>query len=257
MPGYLEAISKDSRAEKSQQAIGPPVFLPLPAQRPSRVTLPGKTVTIKPLTPSHAPDLYHIVEGEANEHLFTYLFDQPYPSLDSFQEAVTAKSRSEDPMFFAIEDNATSTAVGWASLMRIDATHRVLEVGNILFSPRLQRTKAATEAMYLLARYVFEDLKYRRYEWKCDNLNGPSKRAAVRFGFAFEGVFRKHMVYKGRNRDTCWFAMVDEDWNGGVKRGFDGWLDEGNFDAQGGQLRRLEDIRGGMDGLKGPVVLEV
>jgi RimJ/RimL family protein N-acetyltransferase len=175
-----------------------------------------------------------------------------------FDEAVTAKSQSEDPLFFAIVDNATSKAIGWVSLMRIDTIHRVVEVGNILFSPRLQRTKAATEAMFLLAKYVFEDLKYRRYEWKCDNLNGPSKRAAGRFGFSFEGVFRKHMVYKGRSRDTCWFAMVEEDWRErGVKKGFEGWLDEGNFDAEGRQRQRLEDIRGEVMGLKGPVVLEV
>ena len=219
----------------------------------------GQSVTIRPLSSDHAHDLYEIVKGAENEGLFTYLFDNPYPSLESFQEAVSTKSESEDPLFFAIIDNATSRPVGWATLMRIDPAHRVVEVGNILFSPRLQRTKAATEAMYLLAKYVFDELKYRRYEWKCDNLNAPSKRAAIRFGFTFEGVFRKHMVYKGRNRDTCWFAMVDSDWwDGGIKQGFKQWLDNGNFDdGEGRQRKRLEDFRGDIKGQSGPLVLEV
>ncbi|ETI26929.1 hypothetical protein G647_10028 [Cladophialophora carrionii CBS 160.54] len=199
-----------------------------------------------------------MVKGEDHEHLFTYLFDDPYPSLASFKEAVVTKSQAQDPLFFAMVDNTTSKPVGWASLMRIDTTHRVVEVGNILFSPQLQRTKAATEAMYLLAKYVFEELEYRRYEWKCDNLNGPSKRAAIRYGFTFEGVFRKHMVYKGRSRDTCWFSMVEEDWSErGVKKGFEAWLDDGNFDGQGRQKRRLGEVRGEMQGQKGPVVLEL
>ncbi|KAJ4580343.1 hypothetical protein HRR83_003291 [Exophiala dermatitidis] len=140
--------------------------------------------------------------------------------------------------------------------MRIDPNHRVVEVGNILFSPALQRTRAATEAMYLLARYVFEDLGYRRYEWKCDNLNLPSKRAAIRLGFTFEGVFRKHMVYKGRSRDTAWFAMVDEDWPV-IKKAFEDWLRDENFDESGRQKRRLEDLRELMPGQRGPVVLEL
>ncbi len=215
-------------------------------------------MTIRPLLPDDAHELYEIVKGEENVGLFTYLFDDPYPSFESFKEAVSTKYLSADPMFLAIIENATSRPVGWASLMRIDATHRVVEVGNILFSPRLQRTKAATEAMYLLAKYVFEELKYRRYEWKCDNLNAPSKRAAIRFGFTFEGVFRKHMVYKGRNRDTCWFAMVDEDWrDGGIKNGFEGWLSDENFDGEGKQRKRLEDFRGDVKGQSVPLVLEL
>lgn len=209
------------------------------------MTLTGQSVTIRSLHPDDAEALYDIVKGEENEWLFTYLFDNPYPSFDSFHDAVSQKSQSEDPLFFAVVENITSMPVGWASLMRIDAVHRVVEIGNILFSPKLQRTKAATEAMYLLAKYVFEDLKYRRYEWKCDNLNAPSKRAATRFGFSFEGVFRKHMVYKNRSRDTGWFSMTDEDWwERGVKGAFEQWLGEENFDTEGRQKRRLEDFRG-------------
>ncbi|OAL34423.1 hypothetical protein AYO20_06266 [Fonsecaea nubica] len=237
----------------NHQEIGPPVTAG-PGSRPSRVTLTGTTVVLEPLLPSHASHLYDMVKGENNNRLWTYLFDDPYESLAAFEAAVTAKSQSEDPLFFAVVDQRTAKPIGWVSLMRIDTRHRVVEVGNILFSPRLQRTRAATEAVYLLARYVFETLHYRRYEWKCDNLNTPSKRAAVRFGFTFEGVFRKHMVYKERSRDTCWFSMIEDDWfQRGVKQGFEGWLDDGNFDDSGKQRRRLEDVRGELEGQKGPV----
>ncbi|KIW26424.1 hypothetical protein, variant [Cladophialophora immunda] len=245
------------KSKEMPQKIGPPVSC-APGPRPSRITLTATTVILEPLMPSHATELYDIVKGDNNHRLWTYLFDNPYESLAAFQEAVTAKSQSEDPMFFAVVDQKTAKPVGWISLMRIDTRHCVVEAGNILFSPLLQRTKAATEAMYVLAKYVFETLHYRRYEWKCDNLNTPSKRAAIRFGFTFEGIFRKHMVYKGRSRDTCWFSMTDDDWfEGGVKRGFEEWLDEGNFGEDGTQRRRLEDVRRELKGQKGPVVLEL
>ena len=253
-------VSSESSAAARQQPVGPAVSSSEQGPPPSRVTLQGVTVTVQPLTSDHADALYDIVKGEDNEGLFTYLFDSPYASPSAFKDAVTTKSQSEDPIFFVIIDNSTSIPVGWAALMRIDAKHRVVEVGNILFSPRLQRTKAATEAMYLLARYVFEDLKYRRYEWKCDSLNAPSKRAAIRLGFTFEGTFRQHIVYKGRNRDTCWFSMVDEEWwDGSLKKGFEEWLDESNFDEEGRQRKRLEDIRGQakVSGQRRPVVLDL
>lgn len=156
---------------------------------------------------------------------------------------VATKSRSEDPLFFSIVHNETKTPVGWASLMRIDTKNRGIEVGNILFSPSLQRTRAATEAMYALAKYVFEELGYRRYEWKCDNFNTPSQRAARRLGFSFEGVFRQHMIYKNRTRDTAWFSMIDSEWPM-IRRGFEAWLDDANFDQEGKQLHRLEELRG-------------
>lgn len=213
-------------------------------------------MTIQPLLPEHAKDLYSIVEGEDKGHLWTYLFDEPYASLDAFKATVTTKSQSEDPLFFSLASNETKTPVGWASLMRIDPNHRVMEVGNILFSPKLQRTRAATEAMYLMAKHVFENLGYRRYEWKCDNFNLPSKRAALRLGFTFEGIFRQHMIYKGRSRDTAWFAIIDADWPV-VKRGFEAWLDDTNFDQEGKQVHRLEEIREPLPNQRGPVVLEV
>jgi RimJ/RimL family protein N-acetyltransferase len=250
-------ISNDAVAA-TLQPIGEPVTLAQPPPQPSRVTLTGKAVTIEPLKVDHAKDLYELVEGQSNAQLFTYLGDEPYASLAAFQEAVSKKSASEDPLFFAFIDHASARPVGWAALMRIDSTHRVVEVGNILFSPALKQTRAATEAMYLFARYVFEELGYRRYEWKCDNLNKPSKRAAIRFGFSFEGIFRKHMVVKGRSRDTCWFGMTADDWqHGGVKHGYEIWLEDGNFDEQGRQKTRLEECRPSLPRQKGPVELEI
>ncbi|KAK4936849.1 hypothetical protein LTR10_022371 [Elasticomyces elasticus] len=247
-----EHPANDHLAEWHQK-IGPPVST-APAPRPVPGTLTGMTVTLKPLAPEHAADLYAAVEGEDKRHIYTYLGDEPYTSLEGFREAVTTKSQSQDPLFFAIINNQTQKPVGWAALMRIDTKNRVVEVGNILYSPSLQRTKAATEAMYLMAKHVFDDLGYRRYEWKCDNFNVPSKRAALRLGFTFEGVFRQHMVYKGRSRDTAWFSMIDSDWSV-IKNGFEKWLDHGNFDSDGKQRLRLEHLRGELPGQKGPVAL--
>lgn len=240
---------------KWQQNIGPSVSSH-PGPRPKRVILEGKSVTVVPLTPGHADDLYTIVQGDDKGHIWTYLGDEPPISLEAFKVAVAAKSLSEDPLFFAIVENKSQKPVGWATFMRIDTKSRVVEVGNILFSPLLQRTKAATEAMYLMAKYVFEDLQYRRYEWKCDNLNTPSKRAAVRLGFTFEGIFRRHMVYKNRSRDTAWFSLIDEDWMA-VKQGFEKWLDDANFDRDGRQKQRLEELREELKNQKGPVILEL
>jgi RimJ/RimL family protein N-acetyltransferase len=143
-------------------------------------------------------------------------------------------------MFFAIVDNASGDAVGYAALMRIDTKNRVIEVGGIMYSPRLQRTPGGTEAMYLLARYVFDDLGYRRYEWKCNALNAPSRGAALRYGFIFEGIFRQHMIVKGRNRDTAWFSMLDSEWPA-RKQAFEQWLRPANFDEDGIQKSRLGD----------------
>ncbi|EXJ79365.1 hypothetical protein A1O3_08867 [Capronia epimyces CBS 606.96] len=255
MHTFTRATDGLSPQTKWHQGIGHAVSTP-PGRRPAKVTLKGKTVTAKPLVPEHAGELYSLVEGEDNGHLWTYLSDEPYASLESFTEAVTAKSQSADPLFFAVASNETEKPVGWASLMRIDEKNRVVEVGHILFSPLLQRTKAATEAMYLLAKHVFEDLGYRRYEWKCDNLNLPSKRAAVRLGFTFEGVFRQHIIYKGRSRDTAWFSMIDTDWPI-VKAGLEAWLDDANFDKAGQQVRRLEELRDTLGNQRGPVVLEL
>src|SRR5438552_603362 len=194
---------------------------------PSRVTLKGRLVTITPLDVAvHASPLY---ESADNEELWRYLFDGPFSDRSSFEENLKQKAASEDPLYFAIVDNSSGLATGHAAYLRITPAHRVIEVGGILYTPRLQRTAGATEAMYLMARHVFDDLGYRRYEWKCNALNAPSRQAALRLGFQFEGIFRQHMIVKGRNRDTAWFSMLDSEWPE-RKANFEHWLDPLNFD---------------------------
>ena len=200
------------------------------------LTLRGRYVTLEPLAPlRHFDDLWSALRGERNDPLWNYMHDGPYPDGDSFRAALERKASSPDARFFAL---LTPRAAGYASLMREDAANRVIEVGNIMYSPALQRTAAATEAMYLLARHVFESLGYRRYEWKCNHLNEPSRRAALRLGFTFEGIFRQHMLVKGRNRDTAWYSMLDTEWPA-RKATFEAWLDPSNFDADGRQRHPL------------------
>lgn len=175
--------------------------------------------------------------------------DGPYPDLPTFQTAITTKSTSTDPLFYAIIDAGKNTPtsgkpLGYITLMRITPAHLTIEVGNVMFSAALQRTTGATESVYLLIKHAFEDLGYRRVEWKCDALNGPSRRAAVRLGFTFEGVFRQHMVIKGRSRDTAWFSVLRDEWEGGVGGGLERWLEEGNFGEDGGQRRSLGEVMG-------------
>jgi RimJ/RimL family protein N-acetyltransferase len=203
------------------------------------VTLTGRAVTLVALdAAAHADALYRGSHGEGRESIWAYLFNGPFASAAEFEKDVEAKAKAADPLYFAILDNATGHAVGYQSLMRIDPANRVIEVGGIMYTPALQRTVGATEAQYLFARHVFDDLGYRRYEWKCNDLNAPSKRAAERFGFAFEGVFRQHMIVKSRNRDTAWFSMLDSEWPG-RREAFERWLDSANFDAAGRQKTPL------------------
>jgi RimJ/RimL family protein N-acetyltransferase len=190
---------------------------------------------------AHAGDLWSLVSAPQHDELWAYLFDGPYREREAFDAALARKAASEDPLFFAILEQTSGRAVGHASLMRIEPAHRVIEVGGILYSPALQRTTGATEAMYLLARYIFEDLGYRRYEWKCHSQNEPSRRAAERLGFTFEGIFRQHMIMKGRNRDTAWFSMLDSEWPS-RKAAFERWLDPANF-ADGAQKTALRLLR--------------
>jgi RimJ/RimL family protein N-acetyltransferase len=214
-----------------------------PAKLPERITIPGRHITLVPLNAAaHSDALWNATKGEENDGLWLYLFDGPYRERTTFDTALQSKETSLDPFFFAIVDNATGQATGMASLMRIDPKHRVIEVGSILYSPLLQRTRGATEAMYLLMRYAFENLNNRRYEWKCNALNEPSRRAALRLGFAFEGIFRQHMIAKGQNRDTAWFSIIDSEWPA-AKSAFENWLSEENFNAEGKQKRALSDFR--------------
>lgn len=211
-----------------------------PAQRPRPVTLRGRTVTLEPIDPErHTAALWRAVRG--HDELWTWLADGPYASEAALRLAIEEKQRGTDAVFLAILSEANGCAEGYASYMRMEPEQGVVEVGNILMTPGLQRTTAATEAMYLMARHVFEDLGYRRYEWKCNALNEPSRRAALRYGFTFEGIFRQHMVVKGRNRDTAWFSMLDSEWPA-RKRAFEAWLDPMNFDGEGRQKRTLAEM---------------
>jgi RimJ/RimL family protein N-acetyltransferase len=214
-----------------------------PAIRPQRVRMAGRYVTLVPLDPAeHGPALWEHAARKENRALWRYLFDGPFGDYGALSQALKKKAASEDPLFFAITDNRSERAVGYASFMRIEPAHRCLEVGGILYTPALQRTRGATEAMYLMARYVFDELGYRRYEWKCDALNRISRRAALRLGFQFEGIFRQHMIIKGRNRDTAWFSMLDSEWPA-RKKAFEDWLDPSNFDEAGLQKSALNPNR--------------
>ena len=212
-----------------------PVPLPVP------VTLTGRFVTLEPLSAvQHAQALWQAVHG--HDQVWDWLADGPYASEADLAAALELKETGAAARFFALIPNATGQPAGYASLMRMDPANGVIEVGNVMFSPALQRTPAATEAMYLMARHIFEELGYRRYEWKCNALNLPSQRAAKRLGFTYEGIFRQHMIVKGRNRDTAWFAMLDSEWPA-RKRPFEAWLAEENFDAEGQQIRTLGEFQ--------------
>jgi RimJ/RimL family protein N-acetyltransferase len=240
----------DSQHNIETVAIGAQVDA-TPAKRPQPIVLDGRVVSVVPLDAvAHAETLYKASRGEQNEGLWRYLFEGPFATRVAFDAHLRERASSEDPLFFAILDKSSGDAgrpaVGYASYMRIEPAHRVIEVGSILFTSRLQRTVGATEAMYLMARHVFEDLGYRRYEWKCNALNAPSRRAALRLGFTFEGIFRQHMLVKGRNRDTAWFSMIDSEWPQ-RKASFGRWLDPSNFDAQGRQKVSLSAINREVD----------
>ncbi len=192
----------------------------------------------------HAGDLFAAGHDGRDPSLWDYLPNGPFADARRLRAWLEGMAASEDPLFFTIVDKATGRPEGMCSYLRITPEHGVIEIGHIWFSSTLQRTAAATEAIYLLARLVFDDLGYRRLEWKCDALNEPSRRAADRLGFTFEGVFRQHLVIKGRNRDTAWYAMLDREWPG-VERAFEAWLDPGNFDDAGRQRTALEPGRKG------------
>jgi RimJ/RimL family protein N-acetyltransferase len=174
---------------------------------------------------------------------WTYLFSDRPDTPQGFSAYLAKLQNSEDPLHFTIIDTSTNQAVGTAALMRIEPAHGVIEVGSITFSPLLKKTRAATESMYLMMRRAFDELGYRRYEWKCDSLNAPSRAAAQRYGFTFEGTFRQAIVYKGRSRDTAWFSITDAEWPR-IRAAFEAWLDPANFNADGRQKRSLSDLRG-------------
>jgi len=201
----------------------------------------GRWVTLEPLSAAkHASALWQAVEG--HDAVWDWMGDGPYASEGELAAALNLKEAGAAARFFAIVPAETGKAAGYASYMRMDPGNGVIEVGNVLFSPRLQRTASATEAMFLMARHIFDDLGYRRYEWKCNALNLPSQRAARRLGFTYEGTFRQHMLVKGRNRDTAWYAMLDREWPA-RRAAFEAWLAEQNFDADGRQKRALAEFQ--------------
>jgi len=210
----------------------------LPRPRPAHAVLDGRYARLEPLAAAHAPDLFAASSAPGAERRFAYLFDQPPAALADMETWIAKMTAGDDPLFSAVIEKATGHAAGRQALMRIVPEHGVIEIGHILWGPALSRTRAATEALYLAARYVFEDLGYRRFEWKCNNLNEPSKSAARRFGFSLEGVFRQHMWAKGANRDTAWFSMLDSEWPE-FRREYDRWLAPTNFNAAGSQRTKL------------------
>lgn len=205
--------------------------------RPSRSVIAGRYVRLEPLERAHTDDLYAAAAAPGAQERFRWLFEAPPDDRAAMLDWVEAARAKTDPLFFAVIDEATGRAEGRQALMRIDTTHGVIEIGSIMWGPALQRTRMATEALYLFADYAFS-MGYRRFEWKCDDRNLPSKRAAQRFGFKPEGLFRQHMVVKGKNRDTAWFAMTDEDWRR-LKPVYTSWLSPENFDAEGRQRTAL------------------
>lgn len=231
-------------AAGTMNAYGQPVGDPLggwsPPPSPAREAIHGRTCRLEPLDVSrHADALFAAYTEAPDGRDWTYMSAERPGDLTAYRRFADAQQDSADPLHFAIL--AGGRPLGTAALMRIDPANGVIEVGHVLFAPRLQRTPAATEAIYLLMRRAF-DLGYRRLEWKCDSLNAPSRRAAARYGFGFEGIFSQAIVTKGRNRDTAWYAMTDRGW-AVAAHAIERWLDPENFDADACQRRTLADIR--------------
>jgi RimJ/RimL family protein N-acetyltransferase len=226
-----------SDLNEHDQPLGRLVDTPLPRPAPDHRVLTGKHVTLVPLSPEHAAGFYDCFTAPEG---WTYLGDdEPFASLKDARDWTTSRAASRDPLFYTVlQDNRPT---GFCSFLRITPAQGVIEIGYIHFSPALQGTPAATEVQYLMMRHVFEDLGYRRYEWKCNALNAPSRLAAQRLGFTYEGIFRQAQVNKGRNRDTAWFSILDHEWPA-QKRRFETWLAPDNFKPDGSQKQRLSDI---------------
>jgi RimJ/RimL family protein N-acetyltransferase len=227
--------------------LGQPIGFPLPnwaaRPRPQRTPMEGRYCTVEPFDVGrHAADLHAAFLLDKEGRNWTYLPYGPFPQFADYRAWLERAALGDDPLVHTIIERRSGRALGVASLMRIDTAAGVIEVGGINYAPPLQRTPAATEAMYLLMRRVFDELGYRRYEWKCDSLNAPSRAAAQRLGFCYEGMFRQATVTKMRNRDTCWFSILDSEWPA-LKQAFECWLDRGNFDATGKQRQTLSQFR--------------
>ena len=231
---------------RTTNELGQAVGVPLPdwsgASVPDRTTMLGRMCRLEALDADrHAEALHAAYSQNSDAANWTYLPYGPFASVDEYAQFVTGIQRVGAPCFFAIVDLASETPVGVASYLRDEPAMGAIEVGHLSYSPALQRTPVSTEAMFLMMKRVFDDWGYRRYEWKCDSLNGPSVAAAKRLGFRFEGLFRNHVVTKGRNRDTAWFSIIDEEWPA-IRVAMESWLDPANFDPAGRQRRRLGEL---------------
>ncbi|MBX2831496.1 MAG: GNAT family N-acetyltransferase [Rhodospirillales bacterium] len=230
-----------------KDAFGKPVGHPVKnwtkCDVPQHSDMIGNHVIVSPLNVARdARQLFDANNMAEDGARFTYLFTDAFDDFDAYKAWLEGMAAHQDPMLHTIIDKATNTAVGVAALMRFDPTHGVIEVGNINYAPALSKTIGGTEAMYLMMKRAFDELGYRRYEWKCDDQNAPSRAAAARYGFTYEGTFRNHMVYKGRNRDTAWFSITVEEWPA-IKAAFEAWIAPDNFDENGKQRHRLQDLR--------------
>jgi RimJ/RimL family protein N-acetyltransferase len=229
----------ETRLNELGQPIGDAVENWGPAQSPSRQAMVGTYCRVEPIDlERHAAELFEAFEKDQENRIWTYLPCGPFTGVARFRDWMAGACFGDDPLFHTIIDTATNRAVGFASFLRIEPAVGVIEVGFINYSPELQRTPAATEVMYLMMRRVFSELGYRRYEWKCDALNEPSRRAAERLGFRFEGIFRQATMYKGRNRDTAWYSILDCEWPT-LDQAFSAWLSSDNFDSTGQQKTSL------------------
>jgi len=228
------------------QPIGDPVPGWEPRPRPPRTVMEGQWARLEPLDPgAHAAELFEAFAADREERIWTYLPYGPFETFDGYAAWMAEACLGDDPKFHAIIDRHTGRASGVASYLRITPVVGVIEVGHICLAPSLQRTPTATDAIFIMMRRVFDELGYRRFEWKCDALNAASRRAAERLGFVFEGIFRQATIYKGRNRDTAWYALLDHEWPQ-VRGVFERWLDPDNFDDAGVQRLALSSLMTGV-----------
>ena len=226
--------------------LGQPIGFPVPdwrpPPRPPRDAMEGGFCRLELFDPErHCADLFDAFAEDQEGRMWTYLPYGPFASVEAFRDLMRAHFSGQDPLCHVIVDHTSGRAAGMASYMRIDPAAGSIEVGSIAYSPRLQKSRAATETMYLMMRRAFDELGYRRYEWKCDALNGPSRQAAERLGFRFEGIFRQAILYKGRNRDTAWYSITDREWPA-LKSAFERWLDARNFDGEGRHRESLSAL---------------
>ncbi|MGB6105707.1 MAG: GNAT family protein [Pusillimonas sp.] len=237
-----------------KQPVGLPVRGWTPRSAIPQSPMTGRYARVEPADAGrHASDLYEAYQGAADERDWTYMSASFFPDLTAYRQYLEQTVAVKGAVYHAIVDLSSGKAVGAAALMRNDPANGVIEIGNIAYSRQLQRSTAGTEALFLLMKRAFDELGYRRLEWKCDALNAASRRAALRLGFRFEGIFRQAVVYKGRNRDTAWFSIIDAEWPA-IRHGFEQWLAPRNFDARALQIERLSDliVQAKVSGLGGP-----